>query len=264
MRLGELERAIQAHMLSGGPLPQALAVAVAPPAADRWEIYTDGYRSRLAEALAAHYPALHARLGADAFTARVTAFIAATPSQFRSIRDYGSELGPFIAAGASGIEDDLLAELAAFEWRLAGAFDARDAMPTSPADLATVAPTDWPELQFRGVPSLRRLTTRTNAVDAWRAAQPAEQTGVATESSAAAVPRAVQREPVEWLIWRRRLATEFRTLEPAEAVALDRLCGGATFGELCETLAAEHGDGAALQAAAWLKGWLLGGVLLRV
>ena len=260
MRLAELERAIQAHVLSGGALPEALAVAVAPPAAERWEIYTDGYRLRLAEALAAHYPALHARLGADAFTARVTAFIDATPSRYRSIRDYGSELGAFIAASAAGIDDDMLAELAAFEWRLAGAFDARDATPTAPAELATVAPTDWPELQFRGVPSLRRLTTRTNAVDAWRAAQLAEHTGAGT----ATAPLALQREPVEWLIWRRRLATEFRTLEPAEAVALDRMCGGATFGELCETLAAEHGDGAALQAASWLKGWLLGGVLLRV
>jgi hypothetical protein len=264
MRLAELERAIQAHVLSGGALPEVLAVAVAPPAAERWEIYSDGYRLRLVEALAAHYPALYARLGADAFDARASAFIAATPSQYRSIRDYGSELGAFIAASASGIEDDMLAELAAFEWRLAGAFDARDATPTSPADLAPVAPTDWPELQFRGVPSLRRLTTRTNAVDAWRAAQPDGPAGAATESNSAAAPPAAEREPLEWLIWRRRLATEFRTLEPSEAVALDRLCGGATFGELCETLAAERGDGAAPQAAAWLKGWLLGGVLLRV
>ena len=137
-------------------------------------------------------------------------------------------------------------------------------LPQKAPQADPLRPADWPELRFGAVPSLRRLTTRTNAVDVWRAAQPDEPAGVATEARTPAAPLAAQREPVEWLIWRRRLATEFRTLEPAEAVALDRLCGGATFGELCETLGAAHGGGAALQAAAWLKGWLLGGVLLRV
>jgi hypothetical protein len=265
MRLAELERAVQAHVLAGGALPAPLAAAVAPPAAERWQIYTEGYRLRLAEALATQYPALGARLGPDACAVLLQAFIAATPSVHRSIRDYGSELGAFIRARAAGIEDAMLAELAEFEWHLAAAFDAADAVPVAPADLGALAPEDWPELRFRGVPSARRQRTLTNAVAVWRAVGPPDGDAPAAAAAAAAEPVAAgATDPVEWLIWRRQLTTEFRSLAAAEAAALDRLLGGATFGELCGWLAARHGEGAALTAAASLKSWLLEGLLLRV
>jgi len=70
MRLADLEQAVQAHVLAGGELPAALVSAVAPPAAERWQIYTEGYRLRLTEALGLQYPALLARLGAEADEAR--------------------------------------------------------------------------------------------------------------------------------------------------------------------------------------------------
>ncbi|HXQ64287.1 MAG TPA: DNA-binding domain-containing protein [Steroidobacteraceae bacterium] len=265
MRLADLERAVQAHVLSGGALPEALAAAVAPPAAERWEIYTEAYRLRLIEALGIHYPALRARLGVETFDARMQAFIAATPSVHRSIRDYGSELGAFILARAEGNEDEMLAELAGFEWQLAAAFDAPDAAPTAVADLAVVVPADWPELRFRAIPSARRLRTLTNAIAVWRAVGPRdanEDTDV-PQASAQSIP-ASSTDPVEWLIWRRHLTTEFRSLEAAEASALDQLLGGAAFGDVCGSLAGPYGDSAALKAAGWLKGWLLEGLLLRV
>jgi hypothetical protein len=263
MRLAELESLVQAHVLAGGALPAALAAAVAPPAAERWGIYTEGYRLRLAEALAIQYPAVCARLGAEGRDVCLQEFIAATPSVHRSIRDYGSELGAFIRAGGAGLEEQMLAELAEFEWRLAAAFDAPDAVPAAPADLATLAPEDWPDLVFRAVPSVQRQRTATNAVAVWRALGPhgaGDPAGVAAEAADVA---ACEAGPVEWLIWRRQLTTEFRSLPSGEAAALDRLLGGATFGELCGSLAAEHGDGAALTIAGWLKGWLLEGLLLR-
>ncbi|HXQ31068.1 MAG TPA: DNA-binding domain-containing protein [Steroidobacteraceae bacterium] len=265
MRLADLERAVQAHVLSGGALPDSLAAAVEPPAAERWQIYTEAYRLRLAEALAIHYPALHAWLGADAFDARVQAFIAATPSVHRSIRDYGSELSAFLRERAEGIEDEMLAELAAFEWALAAAFDAANAAPTVAADIASIAPADWPELRFRAVPSARRQRTLTNAVAVWRAVRPRDATEPTQAPQSIAQPVAAgATDPVEWLIWRRLLTTEFRSLEVAEARALDQLLGGATFGDLCGSLAEPYGDGAALKAAGWLKGWLLEGLLVRV
>jgi hypothetical protein len=265
MRLADLERAVQAHVLSGGSLPASLAAAVAPPAAERWQIYTEGYRLRLIEALAIQYPALHARLGADMFAARVQEFVEATPSVHRSIRDYGSELSAFIRAQADGIEDEMLAELAWFEWQVAAAFDAADAVPTTAVDLASVAPADWPELRFRALPSVRRQRTQTNAVAVWRAVHPRDADERAAAPQSAAQPVLARKtDPVEWLIWRRQLTTEFRSLEAGEAGALDQLLGGVTFGEVCGSLAAPHGDGAALQAAAWLKGWLLDGLLLRI
>lgn len=256
MRLAELERAVQEHMLAGGALPEALAHAVAPPAEERWQIYTDGYRLRLIEALSLQYPALHARLGAEAFAVAVEPFVVATPSVHRSIRDYGSELGTFLRTAGDDVEAALLADLAEFEWALAGAFDAAEARAATSEDLATLAPADWASLRFGPVPSLRRSRTTTNAVQAWRATQEA--------SAAGRSPAATATPALEWLIWRRGSATEFRSIEPDEAAALELLFGGGNFGELCESLFNSHGDQAPARAAGWLKGWLLEGSLVRV
>ena len=263
MTLAELERAVQRHVLAGGPLPAALERAVAPPAAERWDIYVEAYRLRLTEALATQYPALAARTGRESFAERMRAFIAATPSPHRSIRDYGHELADHLAAGARDLEGEMRAELAAFEWRLAASFDAAPGSPASPADLAGVAPEDWPGLRFRGVPALGRLATRTNAVAVWRAAKAAAEAG--GPEAAVALPPAACTERVEWLILRPDLDTQFRSMPAGEAAALDRLLGGASFGRLCEELAETLGDdaAAAATAAGWLKGWLLEQALER-
>ena len=272
IRLAELQRAVQAHVLAGDALPDALERAVHPPAAERWEIYSAGYRLRLVEALAAQYPALAARLGEADFAARMRAFIDATPSLHRSVRDYGSEVAAFLAAQAASDEAALLAELADFEWQLAAAFDAPDAVAAAPVDLAQVAPEEWPALNFAPLPSVRRLRLCTNVVAAWRAAtadaadpgSPAH--GKVTAGPAAvpaAAPIAARQAPVEWLIWRPRLTTQFRSCGADEAVAFDTLVDGASFGELCGGLFESHDDHAALQAASWLKGWLTEGLLLR-
>jgi hypothetical protein len=262
-RLAELQRAVQSHVLADGELPATLAAAVHSPAHERWQIYTDGYRLRLVEALTISYPALAARLGPERFAARMLEFIAVTPSVHRSIRNYGGELGAFIRARAQDLEDELQAELASFEWQLAAAFDARDVVAATAADLASVVPADWAGLVFGPVPSLRRIATTTNAVAAWRATQ--ATAGVDGGAGAAAVPApAAERTPTtEWLIVRPQLATLFRSLSTDEAAALGRLLAGGSFGELCATLLESHGERAALTAASWLKGWLHEGLLLR-
>ncbi|MBS0394720.1 MAG: putative DNA-binding domain-containing protein [Proteobacteria bacterium] len=256
MRLAELQDAVQRHVLDGGAPPAALAAAVLPPAGERLGIYAEAYRLRLAEALATQFPALAARAGSEPFAALARAFIAATPSVHRSLRDYGAGLGAWLAAGAADEEQALRAELAEFEWRLAAAFDAAPGAAAGPADLATVAPQDWPALRFRAVPSLQRLATTTPAVAAWRAHRDAS----------GASPAATRGARVEWLIVRPALETQFRSLPGDEAGALDRLLAGASFGELCAELAARAPDpgAAALQAALWLKGWLQEGALERV
>jgi hypothetical protein len=261
MRLAELERAFQAHVLADGEPAPALLAAVDPPARERLGIYVEAYRLRLVEALATQYPALATRLGPPDFAALAQAFVRATPSSHRSIRDYGAGLADYIDAAAQDDEARLQGELARFEWSLAAAFDAAPGQAATIADLATVAGTEWPTLRFRAVPALGRLATTTNAVAAWRAARTDEGAGPAP-----AAPPAERSARVEWLILRPALDTQFRSLPADEARALDRLLGGATFGELCATLAAELGDegAAALAAAGWLKGWISEGALERV
>ena len=264
MRLNELQQAVQAHILAGGDAPAELLAAVAPPADVRWRIYADGYRLRLIEALAAQYPVLAARLGPEIFPALVVDFIEATPSVHRSIRDYGAELETFFAERGHGVEDRMLGELAAFEWRLAGAFDAPHATATLPADLAGVQPADWATLAFVAVPAVQRLRTQTNAVAVWRTLKAAEDVPVSEPSPSETKPAAEIVDAVEWLIYRRELSVEFRSLAPDEAAAFDLLTGGTSFGDLCGALAEAGSESPALQAAGWLKGWLTEGVLLRI
>ncbi len=261
MRLTELQSAVQRHVLAGGPTPEALAAVVEPPADERWRIYVDAYRLRLAEALGVQYRALAARCGSEEFDARIASFIAITPSVYRSIRDYGGELAAFLATGAAGVEDELRGELAGFEWQLAAAFDAEAGRPATVAGLATVAAEDWQGLCFRALPCVRRFTTCTNAVAAWRAATAARADDHPT--GPVRLPVAVRTAPLEWLVVRVGLDTEFRSLPVDEAEAFDRLAGGASFGELCAALGERLGDAAALQAATWLKGWLHEGLLER-
>jgi len=263
MRLNDLQQAVQAHILAGGDTPAALLAAVAPPADVRWRIYADGYRLRLIEALAAQYPVLAARLGTDAFSALALEFVEARPSIHRSIRDYGSELETFAGARGDRNLDRMLGELAAFEWRLAGAFDAAQRPATTPADLAEVKPEEWATLAFTAVPSVQRLRTTTNAVAVWRAVKAATESPEASASAVEATPAAAVVDAIEWLIYRRELTVEFRSLPPDEAAAFDLLTSGASFGDLCGSLAEAGSETPALQAAGWLKGWLTEGLLAR-
>jgi len=260
--LKDLQSLAQRHLLEGGELPAALEASLAQPAAERWGIYVEAYRLRLVEALATTYGALRARVGGECFAALARAFIDGHPSTHRSLRDYGAEFPAFLARSGDDAEARLCAELASFEWHLAAAFDAQDTTPTTVADLAAVAPAEWPGLSFRGVPGLGRLRTTTNAVAAWRACRDALE----ADPSAGPVlePTAADIEPVEWLIIRPALETRFRSLPADEADALDRVLAGTGFAALGDALAERHGDGAALAAATWLKGWLTEGALQRV
>jgi hypothetical protein len=262
MRLAELQLLAQGHLLQGGDMPPDLEAAIAAPAGERWAIYVEAYRLRLTEALATQYPALVARCGRPAFGELAWRFIREYPSIHRSIRDYGRELPALAQADGATAELRLRGELARFEWLLAAAFDAPEATACTVAELAGVAPVEWPTLRFAAVPSLQRLRTSTNAVAVWRAMRRGLEDGPA--AAVHAEPAAIDVAPIDWLLVRPRLETEFRSLPADEAIALDLVVAGTPFAALCETLAASHGDQAALQAATWLKGWLTEGLLLRV
>ena len=260
--LEDLQRIAQRHLLQGGPLPDTLLGALAPPVEERWGIYCEGYRLRLVASLATTYGALAARLGREDFATVARAFIDGHPSTYRSLRDYGGDFAAFLRVRATDAETRLHADLAAFEWLLAAAFDAPDTTATTVAALATLAPHEWPGLSFCAVPGLGRLRTTTNAVAVWRACRSALEADPA--AGPVTDPQAADTDAVDWLVVRPTFETRFRSLPDDEAEALDRVLGGASFAQLGEALALRHGGNAPLVAATWLKGWLTEGALLRV
>ena len=256
MNLVELQRAFQAHVLSGAP-----EIAAVVPGTERFDtgtrlgIYAGGYADRLVEALAHTYPAVQYALGARTFAGLVSRLAHRSPSTHFSVRYYGRELAEIIEQEVPALKGRGAAELARFEWALAAAFDAADRAPLTASDLERTEAAEWPHLKFTVAPSLHRLFLRTNAERWWRAASDGGPRPAGWRS----------RAPREWMLWRRELAIYFRPLPETEARALAALESGATFAEVCDRVTEVAGmRRAPLQAAALLRTWLAEGLLVAV
>jgi hypothetical protein len=225
----------------------------AVPASTRLAVYSNAYRIRLADALAANVPRLKELLGDEDFGAIAAAYVDAHPSQFASIRWFGDRLAQELEQ--SHAAEPWLAELAQWEWALAASFDAADAAAVGVECLATVAPGDWAELRLQFHPSVQSLQLTTNAQALFKAL-----------SEEQPLPRpAILQEPQPWLLWRQDLKTQYRSLEPAEAAALQVMRDGGTFGDMCEVLCRWHGaEEVPLAAAGMLKRWLVETLLIKV
>jgi hypothetical protein len=251
-QLDTVQGDFQDYLLRGTQAVAAHVLGTARvPVATRLGIYSSAYRSRLAEALQANYPALAALLGED-FQPLALSYIGAHDSPFFSIRYYGHELAQFLASHEDYAQVPLLSELARWEWTMAGVFDAADAPLLTHAALGGFAPQQWAQLRFSAHPSVARLELAWNVPQLWRALTAGEER-----------PEVVLHpQPQSWLLWREELNCYYRSLAPLEARALDALREGWPFGELCALLCDELGEAQApAQAAAFLRGWVEAGVI---
>jgi hypothetical protein len=253
MQLRELQRALQGELF-GAHSGIAAAIIEHPPlpVESRLGIYRNAYRTRLTEALAGTYTVLHDLLGDETFEALADVFIAAHPSQHRSIRWYGSELADVLSSTAPFDAQPIFAEVARFEWALCEVFDSADTTPLGREALLQIDPENWSKLGFTFHPSLRRLTFEWNTVAVWKS------------MGAGVDPPAPERsaEPVEWLLWRQSLENYFRSIDAAESAALTAALQGATFEAICAELAGQMSeDEVPLRAASLVGGWLDSGAV---
>ena len=246
MKLAQLQQALQAHVLRGEAGIESEIVGDArSPVPVRLGIYTSAYGARLVEVLGESFPAVRMALGAKFFERSISDFVRQHPSRFRSARAYGEELSTWLAAHLDGTRARRVADLARFEWAVADAFDAADAVALAPSELAGIDPAGWPRLQFTFSPTLRRLNLTSNALAWWKFA-----------GAAQARPSRWRLTCTQhWLVWRRDLAVFYRRLSQAETQALDAARAGSCFGELCEQLSAA-------QAARLLHDWVTAGVII--
>jgi hypothetical protein len=211
-------------------------------------VYRNAYGARLVEVLGNDYPALKAMMGAHPFAAMGRTYVAAYPSKHPSARWVGGKLAQFLREDLALARHPALAEMAAFEWAQAGAFDAADIEPASFAQLAAIPVGSWPGLRFCFTPSLRRLTFAYDVPALWLAIN---------ESESGDAPLTAEPREAEWLIWRAGLEVRFRPLEADEAWAIDAAMGEADFAALCEGICRwVDQEQAAFKAAELIKGWL--------
>jgi hypothetical protein len=248
VKLAQLQQSFQTHVLQGDEAIVGEILADERfPTSLRLGVYSHGYAARLVEVLTETFPAVHAALGAGLFARQVGEFARQHPSRVRSARVFGEQLPQWLGSRLSGPRARGVADLARFEWAVAGAFDAADAAALKSESLAGVEPQEWPALQFGFAPSLRRVSVTSNCVAWWRfacAGQPRPGRWRSTRAQ-------------QWLIWRQELAVCYRRLSQAETQALDAALAGRNFGQLCEQLSGPTA------AARLLAGWFNAGLIVE-
>jgi hypothetical protein len=252
--LADLQRAFQDYVWATS---EAFEAAVRDTKkADRatlLHVYREGYALRLVEVLTNDYPGLMAMTGPVEFDQMARTYIAARPSRHPSARHFGQSLADFLGSTPTYRDCPAAIEMASFEWAMGEAFDAPGAEPLSADQVMALPAEAWETLSFSPLPSLRRLTLAHEVPQAWQRRSEVDAGSLEVKQAPG---------PTGWIIWRPELETNFRSLEPDEAVLLDALVEGRSFPEMCEAIAPLIGeDEAPARAAALLRAWVEAGMI---
>ncbi|MDE1465259.1 DNA-binding domain-containing protein [Spartinivicinus poritis] len=201
-------------------------------------IYKNAYSQRLKEALDTDFPCLGKLLGDDLYNQLIADYIKQMSSTDPSLRWFGSNMQCFLKHHPLFSKQPIVVELANWEWQLRAAFDAASSEVIAIEQLATIAPDQWSAIQLKLVPSLQVLQYQTNVVNIWQSLE-ADHT-----------PPAVVQNTCYWLIWRKELVTQFRSVFKDEWQIIQLIIEGVTFAEVCEQLCQWHSPEQAPQRAA--------------
>ena len=209
--------------------------------------YYNAYRIRLIDCLASDFSVLQKTIGEEAFEYLVLDYLKLYPSEHPSVRWVGQHMVQYLKNGDRA-EKSFLAELAQFEWSQGLCFDAKEsAQHFTLEDMATVDPSVWPAVRLSFNPSVRWLDLYWNVPPYW----------VALDNDEDPVERQNTPQPTRWLMWRNHLKPHWRSLEPAEAWAIEAAFNGQNFAQLCEGLLEWlTEDEVAMTAASYLKQWI--------
>lgn len=253
-QLTDLQQAFQHYLLK--PPKQTVPDWVSPGGRAKPEkqlsVYSNGYRARLHEVLMIDFPAVLEAIGEDSFNQLANDYIDAHPSHYYSLREFGRDMSSFLQETAAFRDQPWLSELAIFERSLGQAFDAADAPVYSEQEMAHIPPEKWPATRLVKHPSVQRLDCVWGAPGMWT---------VLTDENPKEIT-AAREEPVAWLIWRKNLSTQFRSLGDDEQLALDAVLNGSSIDEVCGELGSLIAEELVpLHFATLLKGWIAQGVI---
>ncbi len=217
--------------------------------------YYNAYRIRLIDCLATDFSGLLKELGDEGFEFMALEYLKLYPSEHPSVRWVGKHMVEFLQHSGQP-EAEFFAELANFEWSQGLCFDAADADRLfTLQDMAQIDPAAWPTLKFDFHPSMRWLDLNWNVPPYW----------VALDKDEELPPKQRGEYPTRWLMWRKELSPNWRSLDVSEAWAIEAAAQGANFAELCEGLLEWIGeDAVAVTAAGFLKQWIVDELLIEV
>lgn len=216
------------------------------------EIYNNAYRIRLLETLTQDYPALKQFMGEQSFETMASQFIQEYPSASFTLRTFGEHLFDFLRTHKDYSQLTCLAELASFEWCLTDVFDVADTPVVGVEVMNQLQPQAWPGLSVNLHASIKWLTLKWNIGDIYPALK-----------SRTDMPEIVINPNRHYfLIWRQNNSPHYRMIDHTEWLAI-KIVESKNFSELCLMLSksSDSAETAALQAATYLKSWLMAGLI---
>ncbi len=254
--LAKIQADFQGYVMRDQPgIETAVVGDEIAPAARRLQVYYDAYRLRLQDVLRNDFSGLAALLTAAEWQALCAEYLAAHPSTQTSVRWLGKNLGNFLRATRPWSEQPYLAEMAAFEWAWGRAFDGADSSSLPARELAAVAPETWGDMSLALHPSLQRLDLHWNVPAVFSA-----------HTHAQVLPAWFSQEQSRpWLLWRQNLTVYWRSLDAAEAHALQSAMRSHNMASLCEGLCAWYpADKVPAQAVQFLQRWFTDGLVTSI
>lgn len=219
MNLRERQRAF-ANALARGAVPEGIDTR-------GMAVYANNYRAQLLACLRDTYEKTVLWLGDDAFDANASRYIDRHAPSSWTLDAYGEHFVPWLETAYPA--DVEVGELAWLDWHLRRAFSGADAQHMEVRDLVA---DDWERVEIDFVPTLRFRPMLSNAVAIWRA--------LADETSPP--PVVIVDAGVGARVWRQGLSPRFASMTADESTCLDLALAGASFGEICASLARTHDE----------------------
>ena len=188
-------------------------------------------------------------MGEEKFDELGCAYIRQCPSTHFSVRYVGQHFAQFLPDNTA--LDPLWAEMAAFEWEIENATDAKDAPAITFEEMATISPESWSTLKFEVHPSLVTLPLFYPVPALWQ--------HLLQETEKPTTDR--QQKPTHWLIWRFDRKSYFRPMDDNQLWMMRAVQNGSTFSDICAGLCDYlEEDKVVPFTAETLRNWITGGV----
>ena len=218
---------------------------------ERLAVYAQGYVTRMREALAEVYEAVHHVLGEQRFSVLAAEYALRYPSDNYNLNFAGRHLPEFLAAAPPTERLPFLPDLARLEWLVCLAFHADDQTCLDPASLSSLAPERWSQLRLIFQPSVGMVASSWPIQDLRQARhQPRETINID-----------VSNRPQRVLVFRQQLQVTCELISEAQQRFLERLLQGCLLGEACEMLTDSQTTPEEL--VAWSSHWASSGLIAR-
>jgi hypothetical protein len=222
----------QCHVAPEDETLDLVAKDLATPAVVGMNVYADAYLLRLQDALCGIYPSVLYVLGKARFLDLVRDFLAVYPPSEASIKYVGRALAGYLRYDCrplledDGLSNQLLADLAEFEWTTSDLIDCHNGPPSVPASaLTAISASEWEQVRFSFTDCLR-------LVQANYAVAP-----VIFAIDCAEAPEKPPKGDFHYLFYRQNEVVSFLELAPPEACCFNLLQQGGTFSVACAAAA---------------------------